>query len=179
MDRRREGRSRLVAPAYRTCMIAIISMIESSVSIGLPAFIGGSFAGKGLSPLQANDCCLRRLELLRQRLLLAWALAAAIPQPPAAAAAAFLAALAHTQGPSRLRSRLPTSHNAGSARVPFDSVADAQSRAAACSRKQQPVCARAPSLCTYCSPPLHATTPGSGVQRRLHGSARSSKMSAR
>jgi hypothetical protein len=159
--------------------IAIISMIESSVSIGLPAFIGGSFAGKGLSPLQANDCCLRRLELLRQRLLLAWALAAAIPRPPAAAAAACLAALAHTQGPSRLRSRLPTSHNAGSARVPFDSVADAQSRAAACSRKQQPVCARAPSLCTYCSPPLHATTPGSGVQRRLHGSARSSKMSAR
>jgi hypothetical protein len=56
--------------------IAIISMIESSVSIGLPAFIGGSFAGKGLSPLQANDCCLRRLD----------------PTAPAAAAAASLGA---------------------------------------------------------------------------------------
>jgi hypothetical protein len=38
--------------------------------------IGGSFAGKGLSPLQANDCCLRRLD----------------PTAPAAAAAASLGA---------------------------------------------------------------------------------------
>eukprot|EP01047_Picozoa_sp_COSAG01_P039223 COSAG01_NODE_3227_length_6384_cov_6.269690_4_plen_121_part_00 len=83
-----------------------------------------------------------RQRLLLLLLLLAWVPACSGDTSTPAPALLLLrcclpAALAHTRGPSRLRARLPTSHNAGSAGVPFDSVADAQSRAAACSRQSR------------------------------------------
>jgi hypothetical protein len=46
--------------------VAAFSAASSSFvgrgAISAADLVGGSFAGKGLRPLQANDCCLRRLD---------------------------------------------------------------------------------------------------------------------